>query len=241
MVEISTSSMNRTGVRHAAGSVCSTAASMSSRSRKRPGSAGTSFCLSSAHQAGWVKSPVATTPIPLRHAQAARCSRSRSRLVAREYFEWTCRSAWKRIWCPDSEVRKLLRHPLMRTSESKGHQQIYDCSVVLDLKFLNEPAATMAGTSNPPHCHALFQAAPCSSELRGRSGGASGENQRADIKARFGRKRKAPPVDIRALGVGAASLLSAAAQDSTMGAPPDLREVERFSLNELIGLENPRS
>src|SRR4029453_8528197 len=100
--------------------------------------------------------------MPLRQAQAARCSRSRSRLVAREYFEWTCRSAWKRIWCPDFEIRKLLRHPLMRTSESKGHQQIYDSSVVLDLKFLT------------------------------------------------------------------ASLLSAAAQDSTMGASPDLREVERF-------------
>ena len=53
--------------------------------------------LSSAHQAGWVKSPVATTAMPLRPAQAARCSRSRSRLVAREYFEWTCRSAWKRM------------------------------------------------------------------------------------------------------------------------------------------------
>src|SRR5947208_1247354 len=34
-------------------------------------------------------------------------------------------------WCPDSEVRKPLRHPLMRTSESKGHQQIYESSAVL--------------------------------------------------------------------------------------------------------------
>src|SRR6478736_122446 len=97
MVDISTSSMNRTLVRQAAGSVCATASSMSSRRRNRPASAGTSFCLSSAHQAGWVKSPVATTPMPLRPAHAARCSRSRSRLVAREYFEWTCRSAWKRM------------------------------------------------------------------------------------------------------------------------------------------------
>src|SRR5262249_54860128 len=40
--------------------------------------------------------------------------------------------------------------------------------------------------------HALFRAAPCSSELRERCGGASGEHRRADIKARFGRKRKAP-------------------------------------------------
>ena len=40
MVEISTSSMNRTGVRHAAGSVAITAFSMSSRRRNSPGSAG---------------------------------------------------------------------------------------------------------------------------------------------------------------------------------------------------------
>src|SRR5215467_1036083 len=89
--------MNRTGFRQVAGSVSATVLSMSSRSRNRPGSAGTSFSLSSALHAGWVKSPVATTPIPLRAAQWARCSRSRSRLVAREYFEWMCRSAWKRM------------------------------------------------------------------------------------------------------------------------------------------------
>src|SRR5216684_412641 len=89
--------MKRTGVRQAGGRVAATAFSMSSRRRNNPGSAGTSLSLSSAHQAGWVKSPVATTPMPLRAAQWARCSRSRSRLVAREYFEWTCRSAWKRM------------------------------------------------------------------------------------------------------------------------------------------------
>ena len=33
-------------------------------------------------------------------------------------------------WCPDSEVRTALPHALMRTSESKGHQQINDSSVV---------------------------------------------------------------------------------------------------------------
>src|ERR1700730_397689 len=38
--------------------------------------------------------------------------------------------------CPDSEVRFILPHPLKRTSESKGHWQRYDSSVVLDLKFL---------------------------------------------------------------------------------------------------------
>src|SRR5262249_56828261 len=46
------------------------------------------------------------------------------------------------------------------------------------------------------------------------------------------------PVDIRALGVGAASLLSAAAQDSTMGAPADLRAVDGLALKDLIELEN---
>jgi hypothetical protein len=50
--------MKRTGERHAAGSVSLTACSMSSRSRNRPGSAGTSFCLSSARQTGCAKSPV---------------------------------------------------------------------------------------------------------------------------------------------------------------------------------------
>src|SRR5262249_39866288 len=128
--------------------------------------------------------------MPLRHAQAARCSRSRSRLVAREYFEWTCRSAWKRMGC-----------------------------------------------------HALFRATPCSSDLRERSGGASGEHRRADIKARFGRERKAPlwTFEHRGIALHAACLLSAAAQDSTMGAPPDLPAADGLALNELIELENLRS
>ena len=56
MVEISTSSMNRTGARQAAGSACATACSMSWRRPLRPGSAGTKFALSSAHHAG-CKSP----------------------------------------------------------------------------------------------------------------------------------------------------------------------------------------
>jgi hypothetical protein len=32
--------------------------------------------------------------------------------------------------CPDSEVRHSLRHIPMRTSESKGHWQLYDSSAV---------------------------------------------------------------------------------------------------------------
>src|SRR6266852_3709711 len=38
--------------------------------------------------------------------------------------------------CPDSEVRKPWLHTLIRTSESKGHWQLYDSSVALDLTFL---------------------------------------------------------------------------------------------------------
>ena len=96
MVEISTDSMNRTAfdaLRHARGSRSSTNRSRSGRRRKSPGSAGTSFSFSSARQAGWVKSPVATMPMPFLRAQSARCSRSQFRLVAREYLEWTWRSA----------------------------------------------------------------------------------------------------------------------------------------------------
>src|SRR5262249_4417791 len=52
---------------------------------------------------------------------------------------------------PDSEVRKFSRHPLMRTSESKGHWQTRILARFLDLKFPSELAATMVGTLNPPH------------------------------------------------------------------------------------------
>src|SRR5262249_28265402 len=45
-------------------------------------------------------------------------------------------------WCPDSEVRQALQHPLMRTSESKGHQQIYDSSAALNPKFATSLAAS---------------------------------------------------------------------------------------------------
>src|SRR5262249_45281530 len=56
--------------------------------------AGFSFSLISPSHAGCTQSPVPTTVMPLRAAHHARCSRSRSRLVAREYLECTCRSAW---------------------------------------------------------------------------------------------------------------------------------------------------
>src|SRR5215470_5816145 len=36
---------------------------------------------------------------------------------------------------PDSEVRKTLRHALMRTSKSKGHWQAYDSNAPLNPKF----------------------------------------------------------------------------------------------------------
>jgi hypothetical protein len=53
--------------------------------------------------------------------------------------------------CPDSEVRMTLRHPLMRTSESKGHEQIFDSSVVFGFEVPLRAAAKVVGTSNPPH------------------------------------------------------------------------------------------
>src|SRR5919197_110604 len=93
MVEISTDSRNRTGLRQDGGTRRSTARSSSSRSRSSPGSAGTRFARSSSAHAGWVKSPVPMTVMPLRLPHQARCSRSQSRLQALEYFEWMCRSA----------------------------------------------------------------------------------------------------------------------------------------------------
>src|ERR1051326_637645 len=46
------------------------------------------------------------------------------------------------LWCPDSEVRQTLQHPLMRTSDSEGHQQIYDSSAALNPKFATSLAAS---------------------------------------------------------------------------------------------------
>src|SRR5262249_4745140 len=37
--------------------------------------------------------------------------------------------------CPASEVRATSRHPLIRTSEAKGHKQTYYCSPVFEFKF----------------------------------------------------------------------------------------------------------
>ena len=39
--------------------------------------------------------------------------------------------------CPDSEVRKPSRHPLMRTSESKGHWQLNNSSAVFGFEVPN--------------------------------------------------------------------------------------------------------
>ena len=96
MVEISTDNRNRTAPElpaQARGIRSSTAFSRSGRRRNNPGSAGASCSFSSARQAGWVKSPVPTTPMPFLRAQMDRCCRSQFLLVARENREWTCRSA----------------------------------------------------------------------------------------------------------------------------------------------------
>lgn len=50
--------------------------------------AGSSIWSSSRRQAGWVKSPVPTTAMPLRLAQRSSVSGQHSLLVAMEYFEW---------------------------------------------------------------------------------------------------------------------------------------------------------
>ena len=59
----------------------------------RPSLSRSSFSASSARQAGWVKSPVPTRPMPFRLAHRSRCSGTHWALVAREYLEWICRSA----------------------------------------------------------------------------------------------------------------------------------------------------
>jgi len=41
--------------------------------------------------------------------------------------------------------------PLMRTSESKEHQQSHDCSVVFGFEFPIRAGRLIVGTSNPPH------------------------------------------------------------------------------------------
>src|SRR4051794_40391162 len=95
MVEISTLSMNRTGVSHCSepGSRRATSRSTSGLSRYSPGSAGTKLARRWSDHAGWVKSPVPIRAMPLRRAHQARFGSVRSRLQARENFEWMCRSA----------------------------------------------------------------------------------------------------------------------------------------------------
>src|SRR6476469_7112196 len=53
-----------------------------------------------------------------------------------------------------TEVRDTLRHSLKRTSETKGHSQLYGSSAA-DLTSLNERAAGGVGTSNRRHYGAL--------------------------------------------------------------------------------------
>jgi hypothetical protein len=49
----------------------------------------------------------------------------------------------------DSGVRISSRQPPVRTPESKGHQQLHESSVVLDLTFLYEMAARMRNVKSP--------------------------------------------------------------------------------------------
>src|SRR6266568_6446323 len=110
MVEISTESMNLTVPAQLAGVSRQSRFSRSGRIRNRPGSAGTRVSLSSAAHAGWVKSPVPSTRMPLGSAHQDRCSISQSLLQARENLEWMCRSAWNMAglilpWSTDIRAR----------------------------------------------------------------------------------------------------------------------------------------
>src|SRR5690242_10347738 len=49
-----------------------------------------------------------------------------------------------RAWCPLSEVRAPLPRSRSRTSESYGHQQIYDSSAPFDLKSLSRTSPQMS-------------------------------------------------------------------------------------------------
>src|SRR5262245_41170864 len=51
-------------------------------------------------------------------------------------------------YCPSAPLPKFVMHrrTSVRTSEAKGHEQVYDCSAAFDLKFLDELAAAAAGT-----------------------------------------------------------------------------------------------
>ena len=86
-----------------------------------PSSAGSSAFSSSSRQAGWVKSPVATSAMPLRRAHKSRWGKSRSRLVAREYLEWMCKSA---IYINQSPVLSafVLRQWQYYTPQAQGMQ-----------------------------------------------------------------------------------------------------------------------
>jgi hypothetical protein len=58
-------------------------------------------------------------------------------IIGRNIDENVCVDQWS-----DSEVRQCSGLVQMRTSESKDHWQLYDSSAVLNLKFLNELAAS---------------------------------------------------------------------------------------------------
>src|SRR5215831_3188277 len=53
--------------------------------------------------------------------------------------------------CPDSEVRKPWRHTLMRTSESKGHEQLYGSGAPFEPEVRNRTRGTPVRTSGSGH------------------------------------------------------------------------------------------
>src|SRR5215510_1301431 len=53
--------------------------------------------------------------------------------------------------CPDSEVRTPLRHTLMRTSESKGHEQLLRFWCPFELEVRNRTRGTAVRTPGSGH------------------------------------------------------------------------------------------
>src|SRR5262249_37167597 len=53
--------------------------------------------------------------------------------------------------CPVSEVRNSAQHPLILTSETKGHQQLYDSSAASRFEVPIRVCCSGVGTSNRRH------------------------------------------------------------------------------------------
>src|SRR3954470_17550058 len=94
--------------------------------RKSPLPMGSSDSCKCANHAGWVKSPVPSSVMPLRRAHQVSVSMLRSRLHAREYFEWMCRSATNE-W---SETFEGTPHPV---THQRATARYAPCSSMIEM------------------------------------------------------------------------------------------------------------